>query len=177
MPNPVVFLDLVVRKTPKSPEEKLGRIEILLRSDITPVTAENFRALCTGEHGFGYKGSKLHRIIRNFVLQGGKLLDQSEGDAGKSIYGPSFPDENFLLSHSGPGTVSMANVGRNCNASQFFICCTKTSWLDGRNVVFGLVTKGMDVVKRVEEYGPKGQLVNTGIPVADVFIADCGQLR
>ena len=93
------------------------------------------------------------------------------------LHARNWADENFLLHHSGPGTVSMANSGKNANSSQFFICCTKTSWLDGRNVVFGLVTKGMDVVSLIENYGPTGANVNTGIPSCDIIVEDCGQLR
>jgi peptidylprolyl isomerase len=169
--NPRVFFDITIGGEPA------GRIVMELRADVTPKTAENFRALCTGEKGMGragkplhYKGSAFHRIIPEFMCQGGDFT-QGNGTGGESIYGMKFEDENFELKHTAPGLLSMANAGPGTNGSQFFLTTVETPWLDGKHVVFGSVVEGMDVVRKMEAVGSR-----SGRTSEPVVIADCGQL-
>uniref|UniRef100_A0ABM5GIX9 peptidylprolyl isomerase n=1 Tax=Pogona vitticeps TaxID=103695 RepID=A0ABM5GIX9_9SAUR len=171
--NPRVFLDVDIG------DERAGRIVFELFADIVPKTAENFRALCTGEKGIGsttgkplhYKGCPFHRIIKKFMIQGGDFSHQN-GTGGESIYGEKFEDENFHYKHDQPGLLSMANAGRNTNGSQFFITTVPTPHLDGKHVVFGQVVKGMGVVKLLENVEVKGEE-----PSKLCIIAECGELK
>lgn len=170
--NPHVFLQI------QHGEEELGRIVIQLYRDITPKTAENFRALCTGEKGTGksgkplhYKGSAFHRVIKDFMIQGGDFT-KGDGTGGESIYGERFPDENFTIKHTRKYLLSMANAGPGTNGSQFFVTTNTTPHLDGKHVVFGHVVEGMDIVDKIELV-PKG---GNDKPETDVVIVDCGEM-
>ena len=171
MSNPRVYFDITIGG------HSAGRIVFELFADVTPKTAENFRALCTGEKGVGrsgkplhYKGSGFHRIITKFMCQGGDFT-RGNGTGGESIYGEKFPDENFKLKHDDPFLLSMANAGQHTNGSQFFITTVATPWLDGKHVVFGKVVDGSDIVKKMEAVGSSG-----GSTSKPVVITDSGQL-
>jgi peptidylprolyl isomerase len=173
MANPIVFFDI------NTNNQFLGRIEIILRSDIVPNTAENFRCLCTGEKGLSkysnkplhFKNSIFHRVIPNFMCQGGDFTN-GNGTGGESIYGNKFRDENFILKHDSVGILSMANSGPNTNGSQFFLTTSLTPWLDGKHVVFGKVVSGFDILKRIESLGSQ-----SGSTSQNIIISNCGQLN
>ena len=169
--NPKVALDVTIGGEPA------GTITIELFADVVPKTAENFRALCTGEKGTGksgkplsYAGSPFHRIIPGFMIQGGDFT-RGNGTGGESIYGEKFADENFELKHTAAGLLSMANAGPNTNGSQFFITVDATPWLDGKHVVFGKVVEGMDVVEAMEAQGSR-----SGGTKTEVVLSDCRAL-
>merc|ERR1711934_985552 len=170
MSNPKVFFEVSVNG-------KTKRIEFELFANVVPKTAENFRALCTGEKGRGrkgkplhYKGSTFHRVIKDFMLQGGDFT-HGNGMGGESIYGGKFDDENFKIKHTAPGYLSMANAGPNTQGSQFFITTVPTPWLDGKHVVYGKVIDGMDLVKKIE-----GKGTQSGKTQGTIRISDSGEI-
>ncbi|KAF4629619.1 hypothetical protein G7Y89_g8525 [Cudoniella acicularis] len=172
--NPLVFFDVTLGGEP------LGRIKFELFADVVPRTAENFRQFCTGEtknhlgRPQGYKGSKFHRVIKDFMCQGGDFIN-GDGTGSTCIYGmKTFDDENFKIKHSEPGLLSMANAGPNGNGSQFFITTVPTPFLDGKHVVFGKVVDGMDVVRKMEntKTGYRGK----DVPNLDMVISQCGEM-
>mmetsp|Transcript_45952 Transcript_45952/g.144146 ORF Transcript_45952/g.144146 Transcript_45952/m.144146 type:complete len:183 (-) Transcript_45952:48-596(-) len=168
--NPVVFFDIDIQG------HSAGRIVMELYSDVVPRTAENFRQLCTGEHRKGgvpqgYKGCVFHRVIKDFMIQGGDFV-KGDGTGCVSVYGDKFEDENFTLKHAGPGYLSMANSGPNSNGCQFFVTCNKTEWLDGKHVVFGKVIDGLLTVRKIENVPVGGG----SKPLRTITISECGEM-
>lgn len=168
-PNPRVFMDIEIDGEPK------GRMVFELYADVVPLTAENFRQLCTGEHDreMCFRNSYFHRVIPGFMAQGGDYT-RGNGTGGKAIYpGGKFKDESFkgkAGKHTGFGCLSMANSGPNTNGSQFFICTAETPWLDGHHVVFGQLVEGEATLKCIEAHGSSP----TGKPKKPIKIANCG---
>jgi len=170
--RPLVFLEIAIDGAPA------GRVICELFSEAVPRTSENFRSLCTGVRGVGrrgkplhFRGSRFHRIIPNFMIQGGDIT-HGDGTGGESIFGQVFPDESLTLKHTVPGILSMANSGKDTNGSQFFITTKACPHLDGKHCVFGRVVDGMEVVYRMEACG-----CESGRPTASVIIDDCGELK
>jgi cyclophilin family peptidyl-prolyl cis-trans isomerase len=157
-----VFFDIAINDQPQ------GKIVFELFDSVVPKTAANFKALCTGEKGFGYKGSGFHRIITDFMAQGGDFTNHN-GTGGKSIYGNKFEDENFKMKHTEPYLLSMANAGPNTNGSQFFITFAKCPWLDGKHVVFGKAIEGTKIVDALHSISSA-----QGKPSKKAVITDCG---
>ncbi|MEW2556149.1 peptidylprolyl isomerase [Streptomyces zhihengii] len=160
-----VFFDITINDQPA------GRIVFTLFDDVVPKTARNFRELATGKHGYGYEGSSFHRVIPDFMLQGGDFTE-GNGTGGRSIYGEKFADENFQIKHTKPGQLSMANAGPNSNGSQFFITTIVTDWLDNKHVVFGEVVEGMDLVKQIEKLGSRSGGLSAKVTIAKSGVLD-----